>query len=164
MSTKGKERAAYYDEEEGEEEGGIIEEEGQQEDGASPSSISGAAEAAKAVPIVKRPTHQGEPGSALLSRCTADAGLYLFVCTETWTPKHVRDRPRPPSKEEREAEIALLEAQARAGQNSNDPRARARIKVNITLRQFAVMLILGGLQPRRTVDHFGPLARWKLVR
>ena len=87
MSTKGKERAAYYDEEEGEEEGGIIEEEGQQEDGASPSSISGAAEAAKAVPIVKRPTHQGEPGSALLSRCTADAGLYLLCVHRNLDPE-----------------------------------------------------------------------------
>lgn len=62
-----------------------------------------------------------------------------------WTPKTVKARPIPPTREEREAELALLEAQAKAGQGTNDPRAKARVK------------------PRRTVDYFGPLTRWKLV-
>lgn len=59
-----------------------------------------------------------------------------------WQPIHTNDPPEPPPQDTREADLAALAAQEKLGHDGKRQRVR----------------------PRRTVDPFGGLERWKIVR
>jgi hypothetical protein len=59
-----------------------------------------------------------------------------------WQPVHLDDPPEPPPIDTREADLAALAAQEKLGHDGKRQRVRAR----------------------RTVDPFGGLERWKIVR
>lgn len=60
---------------------------------------------------------------------------------DIWLPSHMDDPPAPPPQDTREAELAALAAQEKLGHDGKRQRVR----------------------PRRTVDPFGGLERWKIV-
>ncbi|KAL8292895.1 hypothetical protein RQP46_000589 [Phenoliferia psychrophenolica] len=59
-----------------------------------------------------------------------------------WQPEHMNDPPEPPAPDTREADLAALAAQEKLGHDGKRQRVR----------------------PRRTVDPFGGLERWKIFR
>lgn len=66
----------------------------------------------------------------------------LSITLSPWQPQHMDDPPEPPPLDNREAELAALAAQEKLGHDGKRQRVR----------------------PRRTVDPFGGLERWKIVR
>ena len=60
-----------------------------------------------------------------------------------WSPSHVLDPPRPPSPSEQSEDLKVQQVLIANGEQRG-PRQRTR--------------------PRRTVDYFGGLERWKVVR
>lgn len=66
----------------------------------------------------------------------------LFVREGGWLEQHMDDPPEPPPQDTREAELAALAAQEKLGHDGKRQRVRAR----------------------RTVDPFGGLEKWKIVR
>ena len=60
----------------------------------------------------------------------------------SWQPSHMNDPPEAPPLDTREAELAALAAQEKLGHDGKRQRVR----------------------PRRTIDPFGGLERWKIVR
>lgn len=60
----------------------------------------------------------------------------------SWQPSHMNDAPEAPPLDTREAELAALAAQEKLGHDGKRQRVR----------------------PRRTIDPFGGLERWKIVR
>jgi polyadenylation factor subunit 2 len=59
-----------------------------------------------------------------------------------WQPSHLDDPPAPPPPDTREEQLQALAAQEKLGHDGKRQRVRAR----------------------RTVDPFGGLERWKIVR
>lgn len=70
---------------------------------------------------------------------TAAGQLYA---PSTWQPSRMADAPAAPPIDTREAELAALAAQEKLGHDGKRQRVR----------------------PRRTIDPFGGLERWKIVR
>ncbi|KAK4691993.1 polyadenylation factor subunit 2, partial [Phenoliferia sp. Uapishka_3] len=60
----------------------------------------------------------------------------------SWQPSRISDPPEPPPQDTREADLAALAAQEKLGHDGKRQRVR----------------------PRRTVDPFGGLERWKIFR
>jgi hypothetical protein len=65
----------------------------------------------------------------------------LSISHSGWQPLHMDDPPVAPPQDTREAELAALAAQEKLGHDGKRQRVR----------------------PRRTVDPFGGLERWKIV-
>ena len=65
-----------------------------------------------------------------------------YHAPSSWQPSHMSDPPEAPPLDTREAELAALAAQEKLGHDGKRQRVRAR----------------------RTIDPFGGLERWKIVR
>lgn len=78
----------------------------------------------------------------LLPPVPLGAMLAPLLHPSPWQPSHMNDPPEPPPQDTREAELAALAAQEKLGHDGKRQRVR----------------------PRRTVDPFGGLERWKIVR
>lgn len=95
-----------------------------------------------------RSTRLGSALSPLLVVAPMDESLQDLLPAQAhffpsaWQPQHMADPPEPPPVDTREADLAALAAQEKLGHDGKRQRVR----------------------PRRTVDPFGGLERWKIVR
>lgn len=76
-----------------------------------------------------------------MQRSPLTPATVAFAEPSLWLPTRMLDPPIPPPIDTREAELAALAAQEKLGHDGKRQRVR----------------------PRRTIDPFGGLERWKIV-